>query len=100
MTWFLTHPPLYCCLQALLALASKHQGMDALLQSPPTLQRLVATLQMAHTDTSLPKLALQVGLQTGMSLLSTTQALVLLLVTALTDATGLLCYKACTFAAW
>eukprot|EP00983_Pelagomonas_calceolata_P070979 1150998-Pelagomonas_calceolata.AAC.4 len=47
--------------QALLALASKPQGMDALLHSPPTLKRLVATLQMAHIDTSLPKLALQVG---------------------------------------
>eukprot|EP00200_Dunaliella_tertiolecta_P018178 CAMPEP_0202415826 /NCGR_PEP_ID=MMETSP1128-20130828/37486_1 /ASSEMBLY_ACC=CAM_ASM_000463 /TAXON_ID=3047 /ORGANISM="Dunaliella tertiolecta, Strain CCMP1320" /LENGTH=571 /DNA_ID=CAMNT_0049022631 /DNA_START=73 /DNA_END=1785 /DNA_ORIENTATION=+ len=51
---------LEAALQALLALASKPQGMDALLHSPPTLKRLVATLQMAHIDTSLPKLALQV----------------------------------------
>lgn len=37
--------------------------MDALLQSPRTLQRLVATLHMAHVCTSLPKLALQVGVR-------------------------------------
>lgn len=48
--------------QALLALASKQEGMDCLLHSPPTLQRLTATLQMAQVDASLPKLALQVRL--------------------------------------
>jgi len=49
-----------CAVQALLALVSKQQGMDALLRSPPTLKRLVATLQMAGVDISLPKLTLQV----------------------------------------
>jgi hypothetical protein len=54
-------PPTTCRLQALLALASKQQGMEALLQSPPTLKRLAATLHLAHVDPSLPRLALQVG---------------------------------------